>query len=74
MSLVGLIEQCGRDVDSGQMGREAAVQRIQEFSDGGLTRSGAEHSLDRWRTIRAAYAGLHGRLGGDPGDRGEPGE
>ncbi len=44
-----------RRVAAGQMDRGAAVQRIVEYSDGGLTRRGAEDLLDNWATARGRY-------------------
>jgi hypothetical protein len=56
VSLVDLIEEQGIAVEVGLVDRAAAIQRVVEFSDGGLTRFGAEGLLDNWQTTRARYA------------------
>jgi hypothetical protein len=56
MTLVDLIELLGASVDAGLMPLDEAVQRVVEFSEGGLTHLGAADSLRRHRTIRASYA------------------
>ncbi|MEV5629141.1 hypothetical protein [Micromonospora tulbaghiae] len=58
MALVGKIEELGAAVDAGLLDRATAVQHLTEYSDGGLTRLGADHMLTRWQTARATYADL----------------
>lgn len=53
--LCPLVEDLGPRVDSGQLSRETAVQWVFEFSDGGLTRLGAESALSNWKTLRSRY-------------------
>lgn len=53
--LVDLVELLGAEVAFGSTTKDAAVQRIVEFSDGGLTRFGAANVLDRAATVRASY-------------------
>jgi hypothetical protein len=55
MNLVDQIEMLGSAVASGLMGEGEAVQLLVEFSDGGLTKTGASSALARHRTIRAEY-------------------
>lgn len=55
ISLCDLVEDLGPRVDSGQLSRDTAVQWVFEFSDGGLTRMGAESALGHWKTLRPQY-------------------
>lgn len=58
MSLVSQIEELGAALDAGLLDRDAAVQQLVEYSDGGLTRLGAERSLGEWQTIGARYGDI----------------
>lgn len=53
LAYVAVAEECGVLVDAGLMPRAEAVARIQQVSDGGLTRLGAECVLDDWQNVRA---------------------
>ncbi|WP_290047940.1 hypothetical protein [Nocardia nova] len=39
------------------------AQRLQQFSDGGLTRFGADNLLDRWQAARATYQAIRNDAG-----------
>lgn len=58
MSLVDYIEELGEQVESGTLDKDTAVQRLVEFSEGGLTKLGAEDSLANWRTRRQEYTAI----------------
>lgn len=58
MTLASKIEELGAAVDAGLLNRQAAIQHLTEYSDGGLTPLGAESALGQWQTIRARYADL----------------
>jgi hypothetical protein len=62
---VTVAEECGALVDAGQMGRADAITRIQQVSDGGLTRLGAEDALNKWQTLRSRLAdiGMRAEMG-----------
>ncbi len=51
-SLVELVENLGPRVNNGSLSKEDAIQLVLEFSDGGLTRYGAETTLADWKTLR----------------------
>ena len=55
MTLVDEVERLGAAVESGELVREDAVQRLLECSDGGLTRLSAASLIDSWSTARARY-------------------
>ncbi len=57
-SLADAIEYYGEKAEKGEMSREEAVQKLLEFSDGGLARKGAEADIDNWRTRRKDYQDL----------------
>jgi len=52
-SLVELVEELGPRVDNGGLSEEHAIRLVFEFSDGGLTRVGAQSVLAQWKTLRA---------------------
>lgn len=56
MSLVSQIEELGAAVDGGLLNRGDAVQRLVEYSEGGLTHCGAAEQIRNWQTSRARYA------------------
>lgn len=56
MSLVDQIEELGAAVDAGLLAFADATHRLVEYSDGGLTRRGAESQLETWQFARARYA------------------
>ena len=58
MSLVDMIEQLGASVDAGLLDHDTAVHRLVQFSDGGLTPSGAVDMIRNWQTVRARCADL----------------
>ena len=55
MSTVDEIEYLGTLVAAGEITEETATQRLTEFSDGGLTKLGAQDMIRRSRTARAEY-------------------
>lgn len=57
-SPVDMIEELGAGVDAGLLGREEAVQRLQQLSDGRMTRLGAEDLLGQWQSARATYRSM----------------
>lgn len=54
MALIDEIERLGAAWEAG-MPKDQAVQLLMEYSDGGLTRRGAQDSIENWRTGRAEY-------------------
>ncbi|WP_028479007.1 hypothetical protein [Nocardia sp. CNY236] len=57
-SLVDMIEELGAAAAAGLLDHAEAAQRLQQFSDGGLTRRGAEDMLNRWQSARASYQSI----------------
>lgn len=56
MSLVDKIEELGAAIEAGRISRDEAAHQLQQYSDGGVTRLGAETALTKWRTVRAQVA------------------
>jgi hypothetical protein len=56
VGLADKAEELGAGVSAGLLDRKTAAQQLMEFSDGGLTRLGAEGLIDSWQTVRARYA------------------
>jgi hypothetical protein len=48
-------EALGQSVSQGLITREAAIQELVEFSDGGITRVGAADMIDNWQGVRGKY-------------------
>jgi hypothetical protein len=61
MSLIDEIEHLGALRDAGQLTTAESTHRLQQFSDGGLTRIGAESAIQNWRTCRRDYTAVFNR-------------
>lgn len=56
MDITRKTEALGQSVNEGLITREAAIQELVEFSDGGITRVGAADMIDNWQGVRAKYS------------------
>lgn len=55
MALIHKIESLGQAVEQGLLTNEQAAHELQQYSDGGLTRTGAASVLRSWKTARSEY-------------------
>lgn len=58
MALIDQIEMLGQSVSDGYMSEADAAQLLQEYSDGGLTKTGATDLIRTHRTARRRYEGV----------------
>ena len=55
MDITRKTESLGQAVAQNLIPRDAAIQELVEFSDGGITRVGATTMIDGWTEVRAKY-------------------